>query len=388
LNELTLFGGFRYSYYSNAGSVETYKAGIGWSPDDELRFRATFNHAVRAPNVVELFTPRTLSSSGLLHDPCAGPNPVSADPAATEPNCERTGVSQAQYGNIAPSPIAYNALQGGNPNLKPESADTLTIGVVLSPRALEGVTLSIDYFDIDISGVTSTLDPDLAIEECLQTGSPFLCAFIHRAPGSGSLWLTADGYVSNLSENVSSLETRGVDVEIAYAKELPHWNGRNAGTVSFRFLGTYTNALVTTPEPGAVPYDCAGLYGAICGDPVPRWRHIARATWNSPWDFGVALTWRYISAIRIANSSANPNLSMPFDAADFQLGARSYLDLAAVWDVNRNWEVRAGVNNIFDRDPPVFGFNFAEGVASNANTYPGVYDALGRAVFVGLTYRR
>jgi outer membrane receptor protein involved in Fe transport len=101
----------------------------------------------------------------------------------------------------------------------------------------------------------------------------------------------------------------------------------------------------------------------------------------------VTLSWRYISAVRIANSSSNPNLSMPFDPVDAELGQRSYFDLAAVWRISHDWELRAGINNIFDRDPPIFGFDFADGVASNANTYPGVYDALGREIFFGMTFR-
>ncbi|HEY1837004.1 MAG TPA: TonB-dependent receptor [Rhizomicrobium sp.] len=386
LEDLTASAGYRYSDYSNAGGAQTYKLGLEWVADDAIRFRSGFNRAERAPNVVELFTPQTLTPAGLDHDPCAGTDPIKDDPFATQINCARTGVTASQYGNIAPSPETYNALVGGSPALKPETANTFTIGAVATP--LEGLSLSLDYFDIDIHGVITTLDPDLAIEQCLQTGNPYLCGLIHRAPISGSLWLSTKGYVSDLSANVSQLETRGIDADATYVALLPHWNGGNWGAATFRLMGTYTNAYTTTPEPGATPYDCAGLYGFLCGDPIPRWRHVLRTTWNTPDDFDVTVAWRFTGAERIATASSNPNLTQPFGAADYRLGDRSYIDLSVNWRASENWELRAGVNNIFDRDPPIFGFDYASGVASDDNTYPGVYDALGRWVFVGITVRQ
>ena len=146
LNDLTIDGGVRYSWYSNSGGAATYKAGLEWSPTPDLRLRASYNRAVRAPNAVELFTPQTFSGFG--HDPCAGANPMAdqMDPFATQANCARTGVTAAQYGHITPSDEGYTSLEGGNPNLRPEVANTITLGAVIAPRMIPGLSLAVDYF--------------------------------------------------------------------------------------------------------------------------------------------------------------------------------------------------------------------------------------------------
>jgi outer membrane receptor protein involved in Fe transport len=342
---------------------------------------------VRAPNVVELFTPRSIGL-GLDFDPCAGTNPIvdETDPFATPANCARTGVSAAQYGHIAESPGSYNVLSGGNPDLRPEAADTWTLGVVVTPPQVRDLNLTLDYYDIRLSGVISVLDPDVVIEQCLETGNPFLCAQIHRAPGTGSLWIGNEGYVSDFFQNAASLATRGIDVDLRYRRSLAS-AGRNLGVATLRLTGTNLMSLQTVTLPNAPAFDCAGYYGINCDDPVPRWRHTLSLGWETPWTFDLALAWRYTSAVVVAAASPNAALAGPFDQADYRLGARSYFDVSLHWRASRRVDFRLGVNNIFDVDPPVVGSDPRSGVAANANTYTGVYDALGRWVFVGLTAR-
>jgi outer membrane receptor protein involved in Fe transport len=389
LHDLSLEGGYRYSWYSNAGQAQTYKAGVNWAMTSDVALRSSFNQAVRAPNVVELFTPTSITNLGLDFDPCAGTNPVvdQGNPYATAANCARTGVTAAEYGHIAPSPAGYNALEGGNPDLRPEIADTWTLGLVLTPIKVPQFNLTVDYFDIRIHGVITTIDPDAAIEQCLETGNPLLCSLIHREPGTGSLWIGSDGYVSNVFENGGSLSTRGLDFQMRYRRGLVLPGGRDVGAASFTLNGTYLIELSTVTEPGAPPYDCAGYYGLNCGDPAPRWRHIARVSWETPWNFDLSLTWRYTGSVIIAAASPNPVLQVPFDPADYRLDARNYVDLSLDWRVTKRVELRVGVNNLFDVDPPIIGTDFQSGIVANANTYPGVYDALGRWLFVRLTIR-
>jgi outer membrane receptor protein involved in Fe transport len=389
MRDLSLEGGYRLSWYQNAGLAQTYKAGLTWTINGDLALRSSFNHAVRAPNVVELFTPASLGFNGLDFDPCAGANPVAdqQNPFATQANCARTGVSSAQYGHIAISPAGYNALVGGNPDLRPEVADTWTLGLDATPAAVPGFSLTLDYYHIRVAGVIATIDPDIVIEQCLETGNPFLCAQVHREPGTGSLWIGADGYVSSLYENTSSLTTRGLDVALHYRRPLPTVGGRMLGSTTLDLNGTWLMALTTVTEPGAPAFNCAGYYGLNCGDPVPRWRHVLRIGWETPWKFDLSLAWRYVSPVIIAAASPNPVLRVPFDQADYRLGSRSYIDLSFNWRVTNRVELRAGVNNVFDVDPPVIGSDFQTGVAANSNTYPGVYDALGRWIFLGLTAR-
>ncbi|HLZ83393.1 MAG TPA: TonB-dependent receptor [Caulobacteraceae bacterium] len=388
LHDLTIDGGVRYSWYSNSGGAATYKAGLEWAPSPDLRLRAGYSRAVRAPNVVELFTPPTLAL-GLGHDPCAGANPVvdQQDPFATQANCARTGVTAAEYGHIAPSAGQYNSLEGGNPDLRPEVASTVTFGGVITPRVVPGLSLAVDYFDIRVRDVITNFGPDVTIEQCLQTGNPLLCSLVRRAPGTGSLWIGPAGYVSDVEQNGASLATRGVDVDMSYQHALPDWRGQSLGRAGARLIGTYALERSTVTVPGAPAFDCAGYYGGACGDPQPHWRHTLRVTVDTPWRVDLTATWRYVGPVTVSAASPNPFLNTPFDAADARLGARTYIDLSLAWRVNRRVEVRVGVNNLFDVDPPVVPADFSAGVAANANTYPGAYDALGRWLFVAITAR-
>ncbi len=388
LHELSLDGSIRYSWYQNSGGAATYKAGLEWAPIRDLRLRASYNRAVRAPNVVELFTPQTFGS-GLGHDPCAGTNPIvdQMDPFATQANCARTGVTAAEYGHIAPTDGGYNSLEGGNPNLRPEVASTVTLGAVIAPRMIPGLSLAVDFFDIRVNDVIAAFQADVTIEQCLQTGTPALCNLVHRAPGTGSLWIGNTGYVSDVLQNGALLETRGVDVDASYQHALPAWRGHSLGAAGLHLIGTYVLDRSTVTVPGSPAFDCAGYYGVACGDPQPHWRHTLRLTWETPWRVDLTAAWRYVGPVVVSAASPDSFLNMPFDAADGRLGARSYIDLSLAWRVNRRIELRAGVNNLFDVDPPIIGTDFQAGIATNANTYPGAYDALGRWLFIGLTAR-
>ena len=143
---------YRYSDYSTGVSTDTYKVAGEWAPIDDLRFRGSYQRAVRAPNVIELFSNQSIGLFDLtqgangLYDPCAG-----ANPSATLAQCQNTGVTAAQYGNIADNPAGqFNQLGGGNPNLDPEVADTYTIGFIFTPSFIEGLTITADYFDIEV----------------------------------------------------------------------------------------------------------------------------------------------------------------------------------------------------------------------------------------------
>ena len=123
--QLTLNGGYRYSKYTLGFSTNTYKFGVEWAPIKDVRFRASFNQAVRAPNIGELFAAQTIGPGGSV-DPCWGPTP-----SLSAAQCARTGVTAAQYGNLGVNPASqFNVQTGGNPNLSPEKAHTWSYGVV------------------------------------------------------------------------------------------------------------------------------------------------------------------------------------------------------------------------------------------------------------------
>jgi outer membrane receptor protein involved in Fe transport len=166
------------------------------------------------------------------------------------------------------------------------------------------------------------------------------------------------------------------------------------GGLSFNFVGTWVDKLENQPVPASISggggvYDCAGLYGTTCGLPAPAWRHKLRVTWTSPWNFGLSINWRYLSGTKFDQLDSNPLLNSGIqDTIDAKIKAYSYFDLAGTWTVRDGTTLRFGVNNVFDKDPPLVDTNVI-GISSppfgNGNTFPGVYDSLGRTFFVGIT---
>ncbi|MEQ1516760.1 MAG: hypothetical protein ABL931_09755, partial [Usitatibacteraceae bacterium] len=142
------------------------------------------------------------------------------------------------------------------------------------------------------------------------------------------------------------------------------------------------------PIPGAGSYDCKGLHGPTCGVPTPKWRSKTRVSWNTPWNFDLALTWRHIDSVSQEGTSSNPQLNNPaLNPINASYPSRDYFDLAGSWSVTKQFTLRGGINNLFDKDPPISDSTTLAAVFGNGNTYPQVYDALGRRVFINATYK-
>ena len=155
-------------------------------------------------------------------------------------------------------------------------------------------------------------------------------------------------------------------------------------------MGTYTNRLTTQPATGGPTYECVGRFGSTCLTPTPRWRSKTRLTWAAPvLPVTLSVQWRYIGGSDPDVNSSNLFLNdgLATDTAD-RIVAYNYFDLSGTWKVKDGLLFRAGVNNIGDRDPPVVDANnlaLAGPPYGNGNTFPGVYDSLGRTFFLGLT---
>jgi len=383
---LGLEAGYRYSSYSIQGgrsfSTDTYKIGLDFAPIRDIRFRATYNRAVRAPNIQELFAPQRVALNG-NSDPCAG-----AVPSAPLAACQAQGVSAAQYGGIAGNPAGqYNGLIGGNPNLEPEVADTWTVGVVLQPSFIPRLALTVDWFDIKIDQAIQPIGQDVILDTCVATRDPTICGLIRR-DNLGSLWRSGAGFVIDQPQNIGGYSTRGIDVGFSYTLPISD----TMGSLGLNVVGTWVDKLIT--DNGIqTPYDCAGLYGLTCGTPTPEWRHKARLTYTHPSGIGLSAQWRYFGAVGVDRADPGVNPGGGYVAAqNLRIPSQSYFDLTMTARIGDHYNFRLGVNNILDREPPIIGsngsaagINACTGVFCSGNTFPNVYDAMGRYVFAGIT---
>jgi len=361
---LSVNASYRNSDYTTGQKTDSYGVGVEWAPIRQVKLRGSYQRAARAANIVEMYTPQGLGLFGMDGDPCAG-----AKPTASAAQCARTGVTAAQYGKIDDNPAGqFNAIFGGAADLKPEKSDSFTLGLVLTP--VQDLSVTIDAFDMKVKGVIGSLPPDTTLADCLETGNPAACSLITR-DRTGSLWLLNSANIIAFNQNLAMRKTKGVDLGANYRYRMG-----TLGSLDFALNGTYLKEFIREDAPGTDEFDCAGLHGTVCGVPLPKWRHKARVSWASPWAFDLALTWRHINAVDLEGKE-------DAEAADQRLSARDYLDLSGAFRINKILTFRAGVNNLFDRDPPVSGVVAA--TLGNGNTYPQVYDAMGRKIFMNLT---
>jgi iron complex outermembrane receptor protein len=398
--DLYIEGGYRYSDYSTSGGVSTYKFGGQWAPIQDITLRGSYDRAIRAANVIEAFSPETVTNTSAYSDACAAAPGQAA--SATLAQCLRTGATAAQYGNgigaglgggtdlIQQCPAGQCAtLEGGNPNLKPEVSDSWSIGALFRPTFLKGFTASIDYWDIAIQGEIGTIPLATSFTNCLDgIDTATFCPNVVRTP-TGQLFgqtIAGGGYVIGTNENIAATDTSGVDFQGDYRLALDDVGAAGMGSLSFHFVGTLQVKNTTQTLPGQPTYDCAGLFGPTCETVDPKWRHIFSVTWNTPWNILARLQWRYIGETTLDNNSTQTALFEQFlgevDPADNKMPAISYLDLSGAWRVNQTLTVRAGVNNILDQDPPLMSQTIAG--TGEPNAYP-TYDLLGRQIFISAT---
>ena len=385
---------YRYSSYNLGFKTNTYNIGLDWQPVQDVRLRGSFSRAVRAPNVVELFNPASVGLDGsYTSDPCATSTPV-----YSAAQCARTGVTAAEYGKIAANPAGqYNGLLGGNPNLKPETAITKSVGIGFTPSFLPNFRAQIDWYNINIQNTIQSVGGSVILSQCATQG--LLCNNITRGPG-GSLWTEPSGFVTDTLVNVGDLEEDGVDLDMSYSYDMGP-----AGKLVSNIVGTYIDKYEIEPvalSPGTA-FNCAGLMGPTCssptngaGTPVFRWRHRFSTTWETPWSgLDVTLAWRYYSAVTLESLNGNPNLAAQGGATianggisttDSRFPSYSYFDLTAAVKLSEKVGLRLGVNNLLDKAPPLVGStNIAAPPTGNNNTYPGTYDSLGRFIFAEIT---
>ncbi|HSM96038.1 MAG TPA: TonB-dependent receptor [Rhizomicrobium sp.] len=398
IEDLELEGGYRYSSYSNAGVTSTYKYGGSWQPIDDIKFRALWQRAVRAPNIGELFTPQAIGlDSGT--DPCqAKQNPT----GNLEALCIATGARAAQPSTCNAGQC--NTLTSGNPNLKPETADTKTFGLVFTPTFFDGFTATVDYYDIKVSNAIGTYQgsPDGVFNACYkptggitnvaaQAASAPCQAIVRDATGG---FITPTGYIDQHNANTALLHPTGIDVALNYQTDLSAVGWNDAGSLAFNLNGTYQDTYKQQGGATTPLGDCAGYYGNFCGVPDPKYRFNFRVNWtDASGDVLISARWRYIGSVRLdsdhcigASSDSCTVTPANFDAIDEQIPSVSYFDLTGVWNIREGLSLTAGVQNLLNKKPPVVDSNL-DANENNSNTFPGVYDIQGRQLFVSGTLK-
>ncbi|WP_447726927.1 TonB-dependent receptor domain-containing protein [Sphingomonas koreensis] len=406
-HSLTAEAGVRYSSYSvdapgdPSFETTTWKAGLSWEPVDSIKFRGNYQRAVRAPNVDELFRPVTTNLTNLTVDPCQ----------LTLPNgnanltlaCLNQGATAV--GAIpVPTSGQINFTGGGNANIKPETADTFTVGAIFRPSFVPGLTVSVDYYNIKINDAITRQTPDDALAACFGTARPVVmtaaqanstaCTIIRRNPSTGSLSgspASTPGLFLPLTNN-GRLATDGIDLAVSYQRKFG-----DVG-LNLNFTGNWTNHLRFRASPTALNRECVGYYSVNCGPSnaasggqiQPKFSFQQRTTLSfGPAD--VSLLWRYIHPVRY-EPGLTPIFSGTITAGPGGAGspmvgrvenfnhieAFHYFDLTTRFEVNEHLDLVFGVSNLFDREPPITGHNVGQTGSNSGNTFPSTYDTIGR----------
>jgi outer membrane receptor protein involved in Fe transport len=366
IQELVLNGAFRRSEYSTVGGVDSYAYGASWTPVTGLRFRGQYQRAVRAPNIGELFQPQ-INGFPNVSDPCSGGANGAFDgydastQATVTANCEANGVPVGRVGDNLQVNSQIEALIGGNPDLEQEIADTVTLGMVWEPTFVDDLALTVDYYDIEIENVISTVPSQTIFDLCYVEGVASFCNNINRAAG-GQVTI-----FNSSVQNVAALVSTGVDVSIDWSTDLGEW-----GTFGIYSLITWQDENSLQSLPTSDPIDCVGYYGRTCGNPIPEWKYNTRFDWEYG-DIGARLRWQRISEVEddLFQDGGTPTL--------FVEGVDAYdqFDLTLFWSATDNVYLQFGVENLTDEDYVVIG----DASAEQSNTYPATYDTIGRTYF-------
>ncbi|MGE4064294.1 MAG: TonB-dependent receptor plug domain-containing protein [Rhodospirillaceae bacterium] len=351
---LDLNGAVRATDYSTSGFVVTWKVGATYTPVSDIRLRATRSRDIRAPNLFDAFLAGSGSSTPNLRDPAT---------------------------NLQIPTVLTNTV--GNPNLGPEKADTLGLGLVYQPSWLEGFSAAFDYYDISIKDAIATIGNQATLDRCFL-GNQAFCANIARN-AQGVITIVTVAPINFVLE-----KTNGYDIEASYTTPLDRFVSDWNGSVTLRALGTHVLKL-TRDDGVAVPTDSAG---SNAGNGPPDWRWLLSATYdNDP--LNINLTARIISDGTYDNSFVECTTGCPVSTVtnrtinNNHIDGYFYLDAAITYvlpELASGTEIETflSIQNIMNKDPAMVANNNHYGQASN----PNLYDTLGRQFRVGLRFRR
>ena len=339
----------RMTDYSTSGTVETWKLGFTSQLIDDIKLRSVWSVDIRAPTVQDLFAPANVNTGSAI------------DP--------KTGKQVSIINNVL-----------GNPTLAPEVARTISGGVVLTPTFLPGFSLSVDWYNISMTGQINTVSQNLILSTCtVNINDPLCSALVFSGPG-GSLSI-----INRVPININALRTSGMDISASYSTDL--WGG----TLSSSFSANYVDE-ITINSPGAAIDDYAGVLGA--GAPpqtsgASKWKGIMSANYKTgPYSVTAQVRW-YGSAIlnNTWNTGNMATAATRWTVPDsvFHVDPTAYLDMRASYDVNENMQIYTAIDNILNI-PPQMKPGTQDGVQSNGGPIHSVtqYDLLGREIRLGV----
>jgi len=379
VENLALEFGVRFSDTNLAGSFETWKAGLEYTPTPGYRFRAMSQRAVRAPNIGEQFAPASFGLTEVRSDPCSGTAPVTN--ATLRAKCIAQGAPASTIGSIkAPAAQQAASIGGGavalGVKLDPEEADTFTIGVQMNPESVPGLSASLDYYDIKISGGIGSYGAQEILDNCFVNNLNEFCSLVKRNP-LGELEGDGFGIIQDV-RNLSELKATGIDYSVGYNLELGEYK------VALGLSGSHTLESNFVSSPNAPKIECEGVYGDTCGNPTPSDRAILSVgvTWRS---LSATAFVRHISAVDIQARKDDPDQKGRSIYLIENIPAYNYLDLSLSWKWNDQLRVTLAGTNLLDKDVTVVGN--IPGANTAPNAYVDSYDPLGPRYSLGVSYK-
>ena len=397
--------GWRWSEHSITGSASTYKVAVSYYPTADFQFRASYNKAVRSPAINELYRRQQVQFNG-IQDPCTqagfdgsnllapgnlvfvggvggGDIPISQTPELAE-TCFATGLPKAALYDPLLKEISGIEDRGGNSNLRNEDASTTSIGFVWTPYSIDGLSISFDYFSVEIEDYITTTPVNAAqiMINCFD-------ASLGRG-GAGSAACNAvgrdnEGRLNRIFlgyQNLGLHEVSGFDINIDYGFEFL------SGFMDINYFATkIEERTIKDNTYGDVNFNCVGVFNGDCDNlisyPVFDFKHRMTAGWSKG-DLDLQLVWRYSGSLDDGNASV--------DYFTEKLDSYSLFDLSARYQINDALALTMGVRNLTDKDPQAIGSNSWEYTSTGvrqapsiSNTYTQYYDVYGRTMFMKLS---
>jgi outer membrane receptor protein involved in Fe transport len=397
-HELTLSGAARYaSYNGSTGNVWAYNAGVDWAPVRDLRFRANYSHAVRAPNLAEVGRPRLANFFNGFLDPC--------QPAQINATANRAANCQADLGallaNLTDIAASLPIFSGSNPNLTAESSNSWTVGAVFQPSFIPGLSLSVDYYNITVDDIITPITAQTIVNSCYDLAdlNNIFCSQFqrNRGPGNGPLGEVPGRILGNtLTQaplNYAKRERAGIDVNLNYRV--------NIGAVRLQTGLIYTHNLKISDylDPTQPAFEDRIL--GETGDPEDEFRFDLDLTYNQ---FTIGYQMRFIGPMYLnvwedynginagLNGATPPGGGNADWAEPRKYPAITYHNIRFEWNmshgtagIGRDLRFYVGIDNVLNQYPPLG----ATGTSGSATPLIGtqIYDYRGRSFFAGFRAR-